>query len=259
MIYNQYLSKKITVMRLFSSILKSFFNGDLFMTKLWMKSILSIGTFLLVLAPLAASAFVIDFDELGEGFLGNPWSHMGVTMHSINNVSGVFPDGSTFDPQIDHECVIEQADYFYAEFPEFGSQFNALTFGIIFMPGGNLSLGPLSTVTMDLDVPASSLSFDIGYYEEGPWGGIVYHLDAYFQGSVVASNSFTIAGSDPDARDNPTFRNFGVSGAVFDQVILYATYGGDYSMPRALIDNLVIDGPVSNESQTLDSLKALYR
>ena len=229
------------------------------MTKLSIKTMLSIGTLLLALAPLAASAVVIDFDDLDEGFLGNPWSHMGVTMHSVNNVSGVFPSGDTFEPQLNQECIIETADLFYSEFPDFGSPSNALTFGTTYIPGENLSLGPLSTVTMDLENPANSLSLDIGFYENGPWGGIIYHLDAYYDGSVVASNSFTIAGNDPEDRDNPTFRNFAVSGAVFDQVILYATYGGDYSMPRALIDNLMIDTPVSVNSKSLDSLKAMYK
>ncbi len=229
------------------------------MTKLTMKSLLLLSTLFLAVVPLAATAAMIDFEDLDEGFLGSPWTYQGVTMHSVNNVSGVFPDGSTFEAEEGHQCIVETATYFYGEFPGFGSATNALTFGGNFIPGDNLSLGPLATVTMDLDAPATSLSFDLGYYENGPWGGIVYHLDAYFQGSMVGSNEFTIAGNDPEGRDNPTFRNFGIFGVVFDQVVLYATYGTEYSLPRALIDNLTIDAPVAAETQTLDQLKALYR
>ena len=55
----------------------------------------------------------------------------------------------------------------------------------------NLSIGALVQVTMDLDAPANSASVDIGYYENGPWGRIVIHLDALDAGSVVASDSIT--------------------------------------------------------------------
>ena len=229
------------------------------MTKLTQKFMLVLSALFLAMVPLAASAATIDFEDLGEGFLGIPWTYEGVTFHSLNNVPGVFPDGSSFEAEDGHQCIVETATYFYDEFPGFGSQANALTFGGYFIPGDNLTIGPLATVTMDLEFPATSLSFDLGYYENGPWGGIVYHLDAYYAGSLVASNSFTIAGNDPEGRDNPTFRNFGVSGAAFDQVVFYATYGADYSMPRAMIDNLTIDAPVATEAQTLDNLKALYR
>jgi hypothetical protein len=85
---------------------------------------------------------------------------------------------------------------------------------------------------------ASTASLDLGYYENGPWGGIEYHLDALSSGQVVASDSFVI--SDLGGRDNPAVAVLSVSGATFDQLHLYATFADKYSMPRAIIDDLTI-------------------
>ena len=57
-------------------------------------------------------------------------------------------------------------------------------------------------------------------------------------GSVVTSDSFSI--SDLGGRDNIAFATLSVDGAEFDSLHLYATYGDDYSGPRALLDNLTI-------------------
>ncbi|HOX24228.1 MAG TPA: hypothetical protein PLL30_00565 [Candidatus Krumholzibacteria bacterium] len=206
----------------------------------------------------AATTLVIDYEDLAEGSLGDPFTHLGVTYHDLNTVGGVFPDGSTFDPQPADEFVAENAGLFYAEFPEFGSPVNVLTFGIAYVPGDNLTIGPLATVTMDLPVPVSEASLDLGYYENGPWGGIVYHLDALLGGAVVASDQFTIAGVSD--RDNPTWATLTVAGLAFDQLHLYATYGGEYSMPRGMIDDLtLVMDTVAIDAGTWTQLKELFR
>lgn len=178
----------------------------------------------LALVPVAqATTVVIDYEDLTEGMQGDPLTHQGVTYHDLNNVSGVFPDGSTFDPQPGDEFVIENAGLFYNDFPAYGSPVNSLTFGIAFVPGSNLTIGPLSTVTMDLDGVATAASLDLGFYENGPWGGIEFHLNAIHEGQVVASSSFAI--SDLGGRDNPAASSLSVSAPAFTQLHFYATFG----------------------------------
>jgi hypothetical protein len=159
-------------------------------------------------------------------------------------VAGVFPDGGTFEPGdgidgLGNQVIVENATLLYNDFPSFGSANNALTFGSAYIVGDNVSLGALSTVTMDLDEMADFASLEMAYYENGPWGGIVYHLDAYNSGSVVASDSFSI--SDLGGRDNIAFATLSVGGVEFDSLRLYATFGNDFSGPRILVDNLTIN------------------
>jgi len=180
-----------------------------------------------------------DYEDLDEGFLGQTYHHDGVTYHDVNEVSGVWPNGDTFEPDgYNVELIIERATYFYDEFPDYGSPVNSMTFGSTYVPGDNLSLGALASVWMDLDEIGDSASLDIGYYENGPWGGIVYRLDGLLDGNVVTTDSFTI--SDLGGRDNPTFSSLSISGAEFDQLHLYATFVDQYSMPRGIIDDLSI-------------------
>ncbi len=191
-----------------------------------------------------AQADVTDYEDLAEGFYGQSLYHNGVTYTDVNNVSGVFPDGNTFEPGggvegLGNEIMVENAGLLYADFPEFGSGNNALTFGSSFIPGDNVSLGAISTVTMQLDEVATSASLEMAYYENGPWGGIVYHLDAFMAGSLVASDSFTI--SDLGGRDNIAIATLAVDGANFDSMQLYATLGSEYSGPRILVDDLTIN------------------
>jgi hypothetical protein len=206
-----------------------------------------------------AETVVIDYEDLTEGNQGDPLTHMGVTYSELNNVSGVFPSGETFGPSPDDEFIIENAGLFFNDFPAYGSPVNVLTFGIAYVPGDNLTIGPLSTVTLDLNAPATAASLDLGYYENGPWGGIQYHLDALSNGQVVATDSFVI--SDMGGRDNPAVATLSVAGAFFDQLHLYATYGGKYSMPRAIIDDLTItfEGATPVDQSTWGQVKSLYR
>jgi hypothetical protein len=216
-------------------------------------------TFATLGSAALAETVVIDYEDLTEGVQGDPLTHMGVTYSELNNVSGVFPSGETFGPSPDDEFIIEDAGLFYIDFPTYGSPVNSLTFGIAFVPGKNLTIGPLSTVTMGLPNPAIAASLDIGYYENGPWGGIVYHLDGLLNGQVVASDSFVI--SDLGGRDNPAAATLAVSGAIFDQLHLYARFGAEYSMPRAIIDDLTLtfDGATAIDSSTWGQVKAIFR
>lgn len=220
---------------------------------------------LAVLAGLAianavsAAPVVIDYEDLTEGPQGDPLTHMGVTYYDLNTVSGVFPSGEVFDPAPEDEFMVEDAGLLYLDFPGYGSPVNALTFGTAYIPGENLTIGGLSNVTMDLGGRATAASFDLAYYERGPWGGIEFHLDAMDGNTVVASDSFVIASGD--GRDNPAIATMSVSGAEFDHLAFYATYGGDYSKPRAIIDDLTIDytGPVPTLDTSWGQIKNAYR
>ena len=223
-------------------------------------SILLVIATLATLAPNAlAVTVVIDYEDLTEGLQGDPLNHMGLTYSDLNNVSGVFPDGEIFDPSPADEFVIENAGLFYNDFPTYGSPVKALTFGIAFVPGDNLTIGPLSTVTIDLHAAVTAASLDLGFYENGPWGGIQYHLDALSGGQVVASDGFVI--SNLGGRDNPAIRTLSVSGGTFDKLHLYATFGGKYSMPRAMIDDLTLtfDGATPVERSTWGQVKEMFR
>ena len=192
----------------------------------------------LLAVPAAATAQTIDFEDLAEGFYGTTFEHMGITYQDINQVSGVFPDGSTFGPQEFDELIIEDGTLFYNDFPSWGSPDKCLTFGSAFVPGDNLSIGRVSSVTMLLDAPATSVNMDIAYYENGPWGGIVFHLDAISAGQVVGSDTVTI--SDLGGRDNPTTDMLSITGVAFDELHLYATFGDQFSLPRIIIDDLTL-------------------
>lgn len=193
-----------------------------------------------------AVPFVENYEGLSEDFYGTSWTHNGLTYRDVNDQPGSFPSGETFtasDPNtfagMGPYLMIENATLLYNDFPDFGSPVNALTFGYSFVQGNNLSIGALSTAWVDLPTAADSASFEIVYYENGPWGGIVYHLDALLGNTVVASDTFTIA--DGGGRDNIAFNELAVTGATFDTLHVYATWGPGYSGPRGMIDNLTLN------------------
>ncbi len=201
-----------------------------------------------VCAITVGSAFagmsVSTYDDLAEAFYGQSMHYNGVTYNQVNNVAGVFPDGSTFEAGggvegIGNDIIVENAALFYNDFPGWGSANNALTFGSSYVVGDNLSLGAISTVTMDLDNVADFASLEMAYFENGPWGGIVYHLDAYLGDTLVDSDSFSI--SDLGGRDNIALATLSVDGVNFDSLNLYATFGSNYSAPRIIMDNLTIN------------------
>ena len=198
----------------------------------------------LALASLAAAstAFaatsVSHYDEMSEGFLGNSFTHNGIHYHTVNNVGGVFPDGSAFVPaDIGEDFIIETSSYFFDDYPTWGSRENTLTFGTAYVNGPNLSLGAFANAWMDVEV-SNSVSFDMAFYENGPWGGIVFHLDCLRNGVVVGSDTVTIA--DGGGRDNIKIDSMSVSGVEFDQIHIHARFGADFSAPRLLIDNLTL-------------------
>lgn len=221
-----------------------------------------VSTALAVLSAASASLFagtVRTFENLPEGFYGTSFTDSGVTYRDVNQTDVVFPNGTTASAaDLGDNVVSEDASFFYPDFPGYGSPVKSLTFGKTYVNGPNLSIGPLATVWMDLANPASAASFDMAYYENGPWGGIKFHLDAVSSGSVVASDVFVIA--DGGGRDNATFRTMSVSAATFDQLHFYATFGTDFSAPRAMIDNLTLsDVPEPSLGCAVASIALLAR
>lgn len=180
-----------------------------------------------------------NYEDLSEGFKGQTFVHNGVTYRDVNNVSGFYPDGEPFGPNDNgRENIVERATVFYNDFPAYGSPVNTMTFGSSFVPGDNLSIGALASLWMDLPSLSNAASFDIGFYERGPWGGIQWRLDAVRNGSVVATDTITIAsGGD---RDNPTFDTMSISGVEFDKLHLYGWLNNNYTVPRGIIDDLTI-------------------
>ena len=192
-----------------------------------------------LLATFGAHAQFANFDSDTEDFKGEVFTSGGITFFDANNVSGFYPDGEAFDPEDNGtDLIVENATFAANDFPEFLSQKNALTFGRAFIPGDNVSLGALATVSMTTGAVVSGVTFDMVYYENGPWGGIEVILEALSGGDVVASNSFIVAGTDPDARDNPAGVHMAIGGVDFDTVRLSARLNGEYTTIRALVDNV---------------------
>ena len=187
----------------------------------------------------AQAPHVVLYDDLVEAFYGNAFDHDGIHYHDCNGLDVVFPNGSTATAEdVGDQFIIENATMFYPDFPGFGSAPNVLTFGGGYINGDNFSIGALSRAAMDLGTPASAARFDLAYYENGPWGGIVLHLDALLGDTVVASGSLTI--SDLGGRDNIATTSMHIEAARFDGLRLYATYDGQPSAPRVMIDNLTL-------------------
>lgn len=178
-----------------------------------------------------------DYEGYAEGFLGTSFTDTGATYRDANQVTGFFPDGNPFTPaDLGDQFIIENATLLYNDYPSFGSPVNGLTFGSAFIPGDNLTIGALASIYIDLPELTNAASLDIAYYENGPWGGIEYILEAELGGTPVASDSFVI--SDLGGRDNPAIATMSVGGVEFDSLHLYAWLNGDYSAPRGIIDNL---------------------
>jgi hypothetical protein len=195
--------------------------------------------------PIFADGFdgaqprISNYDDLTEGSLDTSMLYNGISYHDVNGIGGVFPNGDTFTPaDVGDQLIIEDATDFYGVHPDYGSSPNSLTFGSAYIPGPNLTIGALVRVMMDLDQPASDASVDIGFYENGPWGGIEIHLDALDAGTVVASDVITIANGG--GRDDDTVATLSVSAATFDSLKLYATYGDQPSAPRVMMDDLAL-------------------
>lgn len=192
-----------------------------------------------------AGTSVSNYEDLSEGFLGESFSYNGVNYQEVNSVDGVFADGNTFVAGGDHvdslgnQFIIEDAGLLYNDFPTWGSASNALTFGTSFINGDNLSLGALSYMQMGLDSAADSASVELAFFENGPWGSIVLHFEAYMGNTLIDTDTYTM--SDLGGRDNIAFATLEVGGGVFDSMRLYATLGNDFTSSRVLMDNLSIN------------------
>ncbi len=217
---------------------------------------------LAIAVPASADVFS-DYEDLAEGFHGETLVHNGVTYRDINRVSGSFPDGDTFgENDLGSTIMVERAVPLYDDFPDFGSPVNGLTFGSAYIPGDNLSIGALGSVWMDLDELSNAASVEIAHYENGPWIGIEFRLDALRNGVVVNSTSYAIGGTDPSDRDSPAVAMLSLAGAEFDQLHLYGWFNDGYSGPRGLIDNLTITAvpePASLGALAAGGLLALRR
>ncbi len=201
----------------------------------------------LAAASGSASAQFANFDNETEGFKGPSFSSGGLTFYSVNNNSGVNPDGSNFNPgDYGQEVIIENATLAYNDFPSVLSPFNALSFGSSFVPGDSLTINLVSEVYITNNASATAASLDLVHYENGPWGGLMVHLDALDRGSVVATDSFTI--SDLGGRDNPIGSHLSVSGATFDTVRLHVTMpDGTPSVFASIVDNVnFVPAPASS-------------
>ncbi len=204
-----------------------------------MKSMIRLVAVLVVgnVAAVGWSDTFSDYEDQTEGFKGQTFALHGVTYRDVNNVSGFYPDGIPFGPNDNgNDVIVERAVPFYVDFPSYGSPVNALTFGSAFIPGDNLSIGALASVWMDLPEVSSAATLDIGFYENGPWGGIEWRLEALRNGAIVGTDSIVI--SDLGGRDNPTVDVMSVGGMEFDQLHLYGWLNNDYTVPRGIIDDL---------------------
>ena len=189
-----------------------------------------------------AQTVVSTYDDVTEGFKGSSWTYNGITYSNVNNRDGVYADGTPFaSGDNGDQVIVENATLLYNDFPAWGSANNALTFGTSFIPGSNLTIGALVTVDMDLGGVANTASMEIAYYENGPWIGIEYHLDAYRNGALVGGDVLTIGGTDPNARDNIAFNTLSFDGGEFDSLVFYATLNGEYTAPRAFVDDLTVN------------------
>lgn len=180
-----------------------------------------------------------DFDNEIEGFLGSSYNSGGINFFEANNVNGFYPDGQPFTPdELGTDFIIERSVVVWNDFPDYVSFPNTLTFGKSYVPGDNVSLGPLATASMSAVGSFTSGSLDLIYYENGPWGGIEVTLDALSRGAVVGSTSFLVA--DGGGRDNPAALHLSVNAPSFDTMRIYATLNGEYTTLRALVDNVAL-------------------
>lgn len=194
---------------------------------------------LIVAAGLAAGAQAqfADFDGETEGFLGTSYTSGGILFSDANNVNGFFPDGEPFTPDdLGTDFIIEQSTVVWNDFPDYVSFPNTLTFGRAFIPGDNVTIGPLATASMSANGTFTSGELDLIFYENGPWGGITVTLEAMLGGNVVDSTSFVVA--DNGGRDNPAAMHMMVSAPAFDSMRIYSTLNGDYTTIRGLLDNV---------------------
>jgi len=196
-----------------------------------------------VLAAAGTSALAngyTGFEDPREGFMGPSFTDGGITFFNLNNDSGLNPDGSTYGPgEYGTDFIVENATLAVNDFPGTLSGSNALSWGNAFVPGDSLSINIVSTFSMSTNTIETDASFDILYFENGPWGGITIELLALNRGDVVNSDSILI--SDLGGRDNLIGDRLGVSGVEFDTLVVNARFDdGTSTVFAGLIDNVNI-------------------
>lgn len=188
---------------------------------------------------LAAAGGSTGFEGLTEGPAGASFTDGGITFFGLNSVAGVNPDGSNFVPgEYGTNFIIEDATLAINDFPDYLSGNNVLSWGNAWIAGDNLSINILSDFSMTTGQVENSVTMDLLYFENGPWGGITISLDAMLGGSVVASDSLLI--SDLGGRDNLVGAHLSIDGVSFDSLRLSATMNGTATAFAGLVDNVVI-------------------
>ena len=195
------------------------------------------------LATLSATSFAAGytgFETPREGFMGSSFTDGGITFFGLNNDSGLNPDGSTYVPgEYGTDFIVENATLAINDFPDTLSGTNALSWGSNFIAGDNLSVNIVSPFSMSTNQTETDAWFDILYFENGPWGGIIIELLAFNRGDLVNSDSITI--SDLGGRDNLIGDQLGVFGVEFDSLTVNARFAdGTSTVFAGLIDNVNI-------------------
>lgn len=196
-----------------------------------------------MMAALAMPAMgqFADFEGDFEGFHGDTFTTGGITFFDCNNVNGFYPDGQPFDPdELGTQYIVERSVPLFNDFPGAGSPFNALTFGTSFIGGDNLTIGPLAMAHFTAPGVFNHARFDLFFYENGPWGGIEVVIEAVRNTQVVGSQSFIVAGDDPQARDNPAHREIVLDGVNFDTVRVFARNADGFTTIRGMFDDVAM-------------------
>jgi hypothetical protein len=191
-------------------------------------------------STFAAAGGFTGFEDPREGFVGSEFTDGGITFYNLNNDSGLNPDGSTYVPgEYGTDFIVENATLAINDFPDTLSGSHALSWGTSFIAGDNLSINIVSTFAMSTGQVETDASFDLLYFENGPWGGITIELLAMMGDDVVNTDSILI--SDLGGRDNLLGTQMSVSGVEFDSLVLNARFDdGTSTVFAGLIDNVSI-------------------
>ncbi|MDF1809591.1 MAG: PEP-CTERM sorting domain-containing protein [Phycisphaerales bacterium] len=198
------------------------------------------GITLASLSSIALAGGYTGFEDPREGFVGSSFTDGGISFYDLNNDSGLNPDGSTYGPgEYGTDFIVENATLAINDFPGVLSGAHALSWGTSYIAGDNLSINIVSTFSMTTNSVETDASFDLLYFENGPWGGITIELLATLRGDVVNMDSILI--SDLGGRDGLVGDQLSVSGIEFDALTVNARFAdGTSTVFAGLIDNVTI-------------------
>jgi len=193
-----------------------------------------------VLSTSVLAGGFTGFEDPREGFMGDSFSDGGITFFGMNTNSGLNPDGSLFKPgEYGTDFIVENATLAINDYPDTLSGSNALSFGTNYIAGDNLSINIVSNFSMTTNSIETDGSFDLLYFENGPWGGITIELLATLGGEIVNSDSIVI--SDLGGRDSLIGDRLSVSGVAFDTLSVNARFDdGTSTVFAGLVDNVSI-------------------